>query len=103
MENDISHIRTERLRVIYKDLVSFYSLWRLDEIQEDIDSIDRIVKDRPSEVQTISVFANKIGPNPAIEARADIIEWRYKLENGRVYKRRYKYTKQKAIGDWIPA
>lgn len=40
-------------------------------------------------IQTISVFANEIGPNPAIEARADIIEWRYKLENGRVYKRRY--------------
>lgn len=33
-------------------------------------------------IQTISVFANEIGPNPAIEARADIIEWRYKLENG---------------------
>lgn len=27
-------------------------------------------------IQTISVFANEIGPNPAIEARADIIEWR---------------------------
>ena len=54
-------------------------------------------------IQTISVFANEIGPNPAIEARADIIEWRYKLENGRVYKRRYNYTKQKWIGDWIPA
>ena len=40
-------------------------------------------------IQTISIFANKIAPNPAIEARADIIEWRYKLENGRVYKRRY--------------
>ena len=37
-------------------------------------------------IQNISVFANEIGPNPAIEARADIIEWRYKLENGRVYK-----------------
>lgn len=54
-------------------------------------------------IQTISVFANEIGPNPNIEARADIIEWRYKLENGRVYKRRYNYTKQKWIGDWIPA
>ena len=54
-------------------------------------------------IQTISVFANEIEPNPAIEARADIIEWRYKLENGRVYKRRYNYTKQKWIGDWIPA
>ena len=54
-------------------------------------------------IQTISVFANEIGPNPAIEARADIIEWRYKLENGRVYKRLYNYTKQKWIGDWIPA
>ena len=36
-------------------------------------------------IQTISVFANEIGPNPAIEARADIIEWRYKLEKGGVY------------------
>ena len=31
-------------------------------------------------IQIISVFANEIGPNPAIEARADIIEWRYKLK-----------------------
>lgn len=32
---------------------------------------------------------------------ADIIEWRYKVENGKLYKRQYNCTKDKWIGQWI--
>lgn len=34
------------------------------------------------------------------EPRADIIEWRYKVENGKMYRRQYNYSKQEWIGDW---
>lgn len=36
-----------------------------------------------------------------VQPRADIIGWRYKTENGKVYKRKYNYTKEKWIGSWI--
>ncbi|MHC5268843.1 hypothetical protein ACYSNO_06670 [Enterococcus sp. LJL98] len=32
---------------------------------------------------------------------ADIIGWRYKTENGKLYKRQFNYSKDKWIGDWI--
>jgi len=32
---------------------------------------------------------------------ADIIEWRYKVENGKLYKRQYNCTKDKWIGEWV--
>lgn len=41
--------------------------------------------------------------NTAVEfsqARADIIEWRYKIENNKLYRRQYNYSKQEWIGEW---
>lgn len=32
---------------------------------------------------------------------ADIIEWKYKIEDGKMYKRLYNHTKQEWIGEWI--
>lgn len=37
----------------------------------------------------------------SITPLADIIEWRYKFEDGKMYKRLYNYTKDIWIGDWI--
>ncbi|WP_077612377.1 hypothetical protein [Clostridium sp. Marseille-P2415] len=37
---------------------------------------------------------------PSVWPQSDIIEWRYKTENGKLYKRQYNYTKVKWIGDW---
>ena len=34
-----------------------------------------------------------------IEPRS-IIEWRYKVENGILYRRKYNYTEECWIGDW---
>lgn len=36
-----------------------------------------------------------------ISPKADIIEWRNKIVNGKLYKRQYNCTTQKWIGDWI--
>jgi len=37
-----------------------------------------------------------------IEPKADKIGWRYKVQNGILYKRQYNYTRERWIGDWIP-
>lgn len=35
------------------------------------------------------------------ESRADIYEWRYKIVNGKMYKRLYNCTRNEWVGDWI--
>lgn len=35
-----------------------------------------------------------------VEPNADSIGWRFKTENGKVYRRLYNYTTQEWIGDW---
>ena len=36
-----------------------------------------------------------------IEPRSDVIGWKYKNIDGKLYKRLYNYTKEQCIGDWI--
>lgn len=36
-----------------------------------------------------------------IEPRSDVIGWKYKNIDGKLYKRLYNYTKEQLIGDWI--
>lgn len=36
-----------------------------------------------------------------IQPRKDICEWRYKIVNGKMYKRLYNCTRNEWIGDWI--
>lgn len=38
--------------------------------------------------------------NQQVAPFADIIDWRYKSENGKVYRRQYNYSQQKWIGEW---
>lgn len=52
-------------------------------------------------IQPTSILANETDQPLTIETRADIIGWRYKMENGKVYKRLFNYTKNEWIGDWI--
>ena len=33
-------------------------------------------------------------------ANADVIGWRYKTINGKLYRRKYNYTQEKWIGSW---
>lgn len=37
----------------------------------------------------------------AVQPRSAIIEYRYKVVNGDVYRRLYNYTEQCWIGDWV--
>lgn len=37
-----------------------------------------------------------------ISVCSDIIKWRYKVINGKKYKRKYNYSKNRWEGDWIP-
>lgn len=34
---------------------------------------------------------------------SDVIVWKYKTMNGKLYKRKYNQTTKKWIGNWIPA
>lgn len=34
------------------------------------------------------------------QLRAEIIEWRYKVINNKLYKRLYNYTRQEWVGSW---
>ncbi len=36
-----------------------------------------------------------------VTPRSDIIEWVYKIENGKIYKRLYNSSTASWIGDWI--
>lgn len=41
--------------------------------------------------------------NDTVICSGDIIVWKYKNINGKLYKRKYNQTTQKWIGNWIPA
>lgn len=48
---------------------------------------------------------NKQQPSPVTinsvtEPYAQIIDWRYKTENGKLYRRLYNYSRQQWIGEW---
>lgn len=34
------------------------------------------------------------------QPRAEIIDWRYKVENNKLYRRKYNYSTNEWIGDW---
>lgn len=53
--------------------------------------------------QPISALAQQIDPQTNIEPKKDVIEWRYKIENGKLYKRLYNASKDEWIGNWILA
>lgn len=36
-----------------------------------------------------------------IQPRQAIIDWRFKIEDGKLYRRLYNYTEQCWVGDWI--
>ncbi len=39
-------------------------------------------------------------PDTEIGTHADILEWRFKEENGKLYRRLYNTTKQVWVGEW---
>lgn len=52
------------------------------------------------DIMTSSINRNtKINTEQAI-AKSDIIDWRYKTENNKLYRRLYNYSKDQWIGEW---
>lgn len=46
---------------------------------------------------TLNVYAQTTITHP----RADVTEWKYKIEDGKLYKRLYNSTQCCWVGDWI--
>lgn len=46
-------------------------------------------------------FTSIYSSSSTVSPLSDIIKWRYKAVNGKLYKRLYNYSKGKWIGDWI--
>ena len=51
-------------------------------------------------VATVPVHA-ATGSETTVQPRADIIQWIYKEEDGKLYKRLWNGSKAQWIGDWI--
>ncbi len=48
-----------------------------------------------------TIIANAATNTSIVQPRADVTEWRYKVENGKLYKRLYNTSTLTWIGDWI--
>lgn len=54
-----------------------------------------------SKIQSqITQYTEKSESNIVV-MRSDIIDWRFKLEDGKLYKRLYNYTRERWEGEWI--
>lgn len=51
-------------------------------------------------VQASAHSLTNINTESTIRPLADIIDWRYKIEDGKMYKRLYNYTTQQWVGEW---
>lgn len=45
-----------------------------------------------------SAYKESVGEKPTLFS--DIIDWRYKSEEGKLYRRQYNYSKGDWVGDW---
>lgn len=55
------------------------------------------------EITTLPTTTTISVENDTVVYSGDIIVWKYKNVNGKLYKRKYNQTTQKWIGSWIPA
>ena len=68
--------------VVITLLVGFDSIWGL------------------STTKVPSLMARAMAGEATITPLADIIDWRYMVIDGKLYRRRYNYSKQQWIGEW---
>lgn len=47
-----------------------------------------------------SVVVDETGSEDSIQPRQAIIDWRFKIEDGKLYRRLYNYTEQCWVGEW---
>lgn len=54
-----------------------------------------------AEAAASNIFLSVSSANDKADSRAEIYEWRFKLQNGKLYKRLYNCTRHEWAGDWI--
>ncbi len=52
-------------------------------------------------ISTATIQTNAKEDNSQISTYKDVKEWRYKIMNGRLYKRLFNYSKNRWETDWI--
>lgn len=52
------------------------------------------------DMQPISISSSQDSLLDVAYPSANIIGWRYKSENGKMYRRQYNYSREKWIGEW---
>lgn len=52
------------------------------------------------QLSPITINVQENSEQNVVYPRAQAIGWRYKSENGKVYRRQYNYSRQKWIGEW---
>ena len=60
-----------------------------------------LAETKPLSVNVIQITEN-VQSSHLITPFSDVIGWRYKTVNGKVYKRQYNYSKERWIGEWEP-
>ena len=60
-----------------------------------------LAETKPLPVNAVQITEN-VQSDHLITPFSDIIGWRYKTVNGKVYRRQYNYSKEKWIGEWKP-
>lgn len=47
-----------------------------------------------------SAKSSELPAESSVQVKKDVIKWKYKTVNGKVYRRKYNYSKGIWIGDW---
>lgn len=47
-----------------------------------------------------SAKASELPAESSVQVKKDVIKWKYKTVNGKVYRRKYNYSTETWIGDW---
>lgn len=59
--------------------------------------------DTPAMEEQSTQFSQTDTSQAVVSPQSDTIGWRYKTVKGKLYKRKYNYSKKKWIGSWILA
>lgn len=73
-------------RVMALFLITFF----LASYPQQIMALSEVTEDSPQTVTTME----------EVQTFAYVIDWRYKIENGKCYKRQFNYTTGQWIGQW---
>ncbi|MBU5255780.1 hypothetical protein [Tissierella praeacuta] len=79
-------------------IISICIIKTLSSIVVSAASLDTV--ETKAQSSTVVQITENLQSNHLITPFSDIIDWRYKSVNGKVYRRQYNYSKGKWIGEW---